>query len=235
MIPLVLEIVVTFFCVCHGELDSLHQNNLKKINIQTSKDILLYILDEVEKITITQNASSLECEANINQTMLSCTRCEKNRCQSTQPQIHEQMIDGLLYEVNKPITKAAKFGQNVGKLVNKLDRKLHSWSEDITWKFNGWLKQAEKQANKVKNGIVDTGKQIGKGAENAGKKVWGGIKSIFGKRSTRHMKKRCAKSCPQCDRLNTNTNKQSKAILSSKWNKIYNSTLTFIPLSKRLR
>ncbi|CAG2213223.1 unnamed protein product [Mytilus edulis] len=86
------------------------------------------------------------------------------------------MINGLLYEVNKPITKTAKFGQNVGKLVNKLDRKLHSWSEDITWKFNGWLKQAEKQANKVKNGIVDTGKQIGKGAENAGKKVWGGIK-----------------------------------------------------------
>lgn len=87
------------------------------------------------------------------------------------------MINGLLYEVNKPITKTAKFGQNVGKLVNKLDRKLHSWSEDITWKFNGWLKQAEKQANKVKNGIVDTGKQIGKGAENAGKKVLGGIKS----------------------------------------------------------
>lgn len=87
------------------------------------------------------------------------------------------MIDGLLYEVNKPITKAAKFGQNVGKLVHKLDRKLHSWSEGITWKFNGWLKQAEKQANNVKNGIVDTGKQIGKGAENVGKKVWGGIKS----------------------------------------------------------
>ncbi|CAG2224994.1 unnamed protein product [Mytilus edulis] len=124
------------------------------------------------------------------------------------------MINGLLYEVNKPITKAAKFGQNVGKLVNKLDRKLHSWSEDITWKFNGWLKQAEKQANKVKNGIVDTGKQIGKGAENAGKKVWGGIKSMFGKRSTRHMKKRCAKSCPQCDQLNTSKNKQDKVILS---------------------
>ncbi|XP_076073684.1 uncharacterized protein LOC143045217 [Mytilus galloprovincialis] len=146
--------------------------------------------------------------------MLSCRQCEKNRCQSTPPQIHEHMINGLLNEVNKPITKAAKFGQKVGQLVNNLERKLNSWSEDITWKFNGWLKQAEKHANNVKNGIVDTGKKIGKGAENTGKKVWGGIKSIFGKRSTRHLNKRCANSCPQCDRLNTNKNKDDKVILS---------------------
>ncbi|VDI20440.1 Hypothetical predicted protein [Mytilus galloprovincialis] len=146
---------------------NLDDGNLQKLDIEVRREILIMIVEQINKTAEQQKQLSKTCEVKINGSIDSCKACNQDLCVPQPPPVYEAILIAVGTEALKPVLAAGEFVKSIGSQLSSTTKFLGGEAGEFVKDLGSVSKNI---GNGLKDGVNKALDTIGSGFESLGNK-----------------------------------------------------------------
>ncbi|CAC5403941.1 unnamed protein product [Mytilus coruscus] len=142
-------------------------SHLLKLDIEVRREILIMIVEQINKTAVQQKQLSKSCEVKINGSIDSCKACNQDLCVPQPPPVYEAILVAVGTEALKPVLAAGEFVKSIGSQLSSTTKFLGGEAGEFVKDLGSVSKNIGKG---LKDGVTKALDTIGSGFESLGNK-----------------------------------------------------------------
>ncbi|XP_063447502.1 uncharacterized protein LOC134727044 [Mytilus trossulus] len=146
---------------------NLDDGNLQKLDIEVRREIIIMIVEQINKTAEQQKQLSKTCEVKINGSIDNCKACNQDLCVPQPPPVYEAILIAVGTEALKPVLAAGEFVKSIGSQLSSTTKFLGGEAGEFVKDLGSVSKNI---GNGLKDGVNKALDTIGSGFESLGNK-----------------------------------------------------------------